>query len=633
MNRALPGRAFFAAAYILLAVIFTTIHFTRVENFSSIVDTMVLKGRSSVGTALSPSQIRRLKIGVNGMELRFRKSSKAVLVTDDGIRHPLDIIEWSSTEDSITVYMDNGAGFILFSDPHGTGITLTPVIPDTEPPVRSLELPFNGVGGTVITVPEDRPGALSVASDDQEYVVDLPSDSTWEAGKGRLNLVVLNKANPVLAISDDERAGGLGAAEWYELETAPSENTYVQAVDTWMKNTRSGWSKRLDPGTGLWLDETGTPGWNDRLASALLADSVTEGELTSVLQSVLSVAGNAPREPGWRPSPYLGDIVNLTRLRANELQRDSDALVQANAAGRPDFGMDAALTVLVDTGRAGDAVSLLNSLRQAPPPETPNTEILDRIRLLQEARDLSIDERTVDAEVRRGYFDGYIISRIFMVEDHLWLVEEDGSIRPELSVLAGRLLMKESRWNNDAFYQALGRQLVISVLAYSDENGMIPERILFEGSGDVVTEGRLAPEAVFRTIVDAPAYPRHVSLAREMGSGSWVLTGAERFTLRGTPRETTVTMDYPAGSIHHLAIRGVKPFNVLFMNGIRWNGDPNFQRYYAGWFYDEVSQTLFIKIRHRTKTESIRILYYDPDAPAAPAEPEGATEEAAEAAG
>ncbi|MCG8452208.1 MAG: hypothetical protein MI717_03375, partial [Spirochaetales bacterium] len=66
-----------------------------------------------------------------------------------------------------------------------------------------------------------------------------------------------------------------------------------------------------------------------------------------------------------------------------------------------------------------------------------------------------------------------------------------------------------------------------------------------------------------------------------------------------------------AGSIHHMAIKGVKPFNRLIMNEIRWNGDPNFQRYHSGWYYDAQTETLHIKKRHRTKSETIRILYYD----------------------
>ncbi|MCK5736928.1 MAG: hypothetical protein KAH21_10635, partial [Spirochaetaceae bacterium] len=99
---------------------------------------------------------------------------------------------------------------------------------------------------------------------------------------------------------------------------------------------------------------------------------------------------------------------------------------------------------------------------------------------------------------------------------------------------------------------------------------------------------------------------------QELGPGSWSLTGTERFTLRSTPRETTISMDFPTGSIHHIAIKGIKSFNVLYMNGIRWNGDPNFQRYYAGWYYDQINEILYLKIRHRQKTETIRILYYEP---------------------
>lgn len=614
MNRAIPGRTFFAAAYILLAIGFLTIHFTRVENYSTVVGNMVLKGRSSVGTAATPSQIRHLRIDINGLKLVFRKSDKAVLITDDGIRHPLNVTEWSHTDDTITIGMDNGAGFILYSDPHGTGTTLTPIVPVTVPPVRSLELPLKADGGTVVSQPSDRPETISIAVDDQEYIADLPSDSFWDAEKGRLNLVILGKADPVLAITDDQRGGGLGAAEWYAQQTLPSESAFGQSVEEWLSLARDGWKSRLDAGTGLWLDVNGSPGWDDQIASSILADSVESGQLPSVLQNVISTAGNAPRSIGWLPSPYLGNIVNQTRVRTTELQAVAGNLARANADGNPSFGTPSALGILIDSAYPDEAVKLMDAARNAPAPETPNDFVMDRIALLQEARELSIDDETEDGVRRKGYFDAYILPRILWVKDGLWLVEEDGSINPLLSIRAGELLMKEALWTNDGLYQSVGRQLVISALKYSDENGMIPGRILFEGDGEVVTEGRISPESLYETIVSSRAYPRHVSLANELGSGSWALTAAERFTVRSTPRETTIALDYPAGSIHHLAIRGVKPFNVLYMNGIKWNGDPNFQRYYAGWFYDTGTETLFIKIRHRTKTETIRILYYDPDA-------------------
>jgi hypothetical protein len=273
---------------------------------------------------------------------------------------------------------------------------------------------------------------------------------------------------------------------------------------------------------------------------------------------------------------------------------------------------------LLDSGFAAEASQLINLVRDSPSAEAGNREIIERLAILQDANELSLDDAVNDPAILRGHFDAYIIPRIFWVKDGLWLIEEDGSIDLNLSVTAGIFLVTEAQRNNDSVYQSIGRQLIISALGYADDSGMIPEKIYFEGSGEVVREGLIAPEKLYPRIVNSPAYPRHVSLAKELGSGSWAVTGAEKFTLRSTPRETTITMDFPAGANHHLAIKGIKKFNVLIMNGIRWNGDPNFQRYYAGWYYDEVNETLYIKIRHRVKTETIRILYYEPETAPAP---------------
>lgn len=616
MNQAFPGRTFFASVYILLVIGFLTIHFTRVESFSTVAGGIAVKGRSSVGTSLSPPQIRRIRIAANGLELLLKRRAHAVLVTDDGIRHSLDIIGWEQGDHYVKVLLSEGAGFTIQSDPHDTAVSLIPEIPITIPPVRALELPLEPENGVQISVSQDRPGTLSIITPDMEYIASLPSESSWDSERQRLNLVVLGKADPILEISDDRRGGGLNAMEWLAQGNGPSPGAYEGIIEDWTAISRSGWKSRLDARSGLWVDEEGAVRWDDDLAAAILADSVVVGDLPSQLQTVLSIAERAANEIGWRPSPYLGNIINQTRSHGQQLNTEARNLVAELNAGSPRFNIEAGLLSLLDSGFSAEAALLVDSARTLTSEEPGNREIIDRLTVLQEANELAQDDALNDPAILKGYFDAFIIPRVFWVKDGLWLIAEDGSIDVDLSVSAGILLVTEAQRNNDSVYQSIGRQLIVSALSYADDNGMIPKRIFFEGNGEVVREGLIAPERLYARIVNSPAYPRHVSLAKELGSGSWAITAAEKFTLRSSPRETTVTLDFPAGSNHHLAIKGIKKFNVLFMNGIRWNGDPNFQRYYAGWYYDEVNETLYIKIRHRVKTETIRILYYDPDEPA-----------------
>ena len=583
MNREIPGRTFFISAYLLLAFGFLTIHFTRVENFSTVIGGLVVKGRSSVGTALSPPQIRMMKVGFNGLEVTLRKRNKLVLITDDGIRHHLGISGWQTDENSVRINLEQGAGLIFKTDPHSSSVSLSPVVPSTSPPVRSMELPFRAQNGVSLGIPNDRPGILSVSADDMEFVAKLPSGSNWIPERRVLELMVLDKANLVLEVSDDGRGGGLEVNQWLAQGNAISEAVYNSAVFAWLEAARTGWRSRIDPRTGLWTDETGKTGWSDVRAASMLADSVSRGVLPAQLQAVLSVAERA-QQIGWLPSPYLGNVVAQSAALSRKITADADRLRQQLNSTSVDFGFPDALSTLVDAGYPGDATKLVNSARQIPSEGLKADQALSRLQLLQNADS--------DAALRRRLIDTFILPRVLWVKDGLWLFDEDGVIDMQESIRAGVLLDREARMNNDSLYQSAGRQLVFSALNYADEAGILPARLLFEGSGEVLKEGDIAPEQVYQEIAAPASYPRRLSLANEMGSGSWALSCAQRFTLRSTPRETTISVDFPAGATHHLVLKGVKNFTQLYMNGIRWNGDPNFQRYYAGWYYNETNETL-----------------------------------------
>ena len=54
------------------------------------------------------------------------------------------------------------------------------------------------------------------------------------------------------------------------------------------------------------------------------------------------------------------------------------------------------------------------------------------------------------------------------------------------------------------------------------------------------------------------------------------------------------------------------------MHGIPWKSDPEFQIYSDGWVYDSLRRALFVKIRHRSELQSIRIIRRPAASSAAP---------------
>jgi len=414
MNRDIPGRSFFVAAYLILTIGFLTVHFTRVESFSAVVGPVTVKGRSSVGTTLSPPQIRRIRLNVNGLELGFRKNQRAFLITDDGIRHPLSVTDWNADDDSVRIVFSNDTAFEMTADPHGTGLRLIPSVPTTVPPVRSIELPFEPEGGTEMTVTADRPGTLEIRDGDREYIAELPADSRWDPGSRRLNLVVLDKADPILTIADDRRGAGLTAEEWIDQGNGPAGSAYERAVEDWIGVVRAGWESRIDPRSGLWTDASGNPRWSDELASALLADAVSAGSLPSRLQDVLSAADRSPTTIGWLPSPYLGNIVNQNRVHSQELRTTARSAAAALQDGTARPAGEGLLTALVDSGYDAEAAALTDLARREPEDGAAGTDVIDRIAVLHDAVELGLDDES-DAAVRRALFDGWIVPRIFWV--------------------------------------------------------------------------------------------------------------------------------------------------------------------------------------------------------------------------
>ncbi len=610
MTRYIRGRRFFFAAYAVLAAVFLTVHFTRVDTCSTVVGEIEVQCSSSIGTSLAPAQIRRLKIYFKGLEFLFRRGNKAVITTSDGIRHSLNITDWSYDENTVTVTLENNAGFILSLDSHGTGIALTPVIPVTVPPVVSLELPLRPEGSTSVSMVKGKKERLEISYNDRDFIASLPSESSWNWQKKRLNLVVLNKAEPVVMFSEDGKGGGLDVNEWFSQQAPLTDSAYESALDNWISLSREGWRLRRNSRSGLWTGKDGSVKWSNRLAAVLLSDAVSRNQISQVLPGVFSAAENASQDINWLPSPYLGNIVNQTsELRRSQRTR-AIKVISALKENSIVPDINNTLELLVNRGDASEARQLLEVVRGDLNEAVSNAELAARISILQEAKSLFM-EGSDDASIREKLFDKNLLHRISWVWDGLWLLEDDGSIDLSLSIKAGLLLLEEARRNNSLLYQAAGRQLILSALNYADESGIIPKYLYFEGNGEVVAKGKILPEEIFAEISGLKSFPRQISLARELGKGAWAFTAAEELTVRSSPRETSITMDFPPGGTHHLAVHGIKPFNRFHMQGIDWNSDPHFQRYYTGWRYDENTQTLYVKILHRARTEVIRLYYYD----------------------
>jgi hypothetical protein len=184
----------------------------------------------------------------------------------------------------------------------------------------------------------------------------------------------------------------------------------------------------------------------------------------------------------------------------------------------------------------------------------------------------------------------------------------------EYTLEYGKLLTTYADILDDDQLQASGWKFILSCLKYSDINGYIPKRIVYTDQTEPEQEGFIPPEQLYTLLNDSRYNPRRESLRQQLGAGSWTFTASSKLTVKSTPRETVINVDFLIGSEHYFMIKGIPPFTELQMHEIRWKSDKSFQRYSDGWLYDSAKNTLYVKIKHRRATETIKILHYDPNA-------------------
>ncbi|MCR5763730.1 MAG: OmpA family protein, partial [Treponema sp.] len=94
----------------------------------------------------------------------------------------------------------------------------------------------------------------------------------------------------------------------------------------------------------------------------------------------------------------------------------------------------------------------------------------------------------------------------------------------------------------------------------------------------------------------------------------WAWTCSSGISYKTAPDGVvSITLDFPLENSQYIIITGVPTFHSqIEIQKLRFRTDPKFETYNSsGYAYDEAKKTLFLKSRHKSKTELIR-LFCDP---------------------
>jgi hypothetical protein len=421
--------------------------------------------------------------------------------------------------------------------------------------------------------------------------------------------VVMDTAAPVAVYRAIAGEKGFVLAD-YTLESARTAEQYADQVFRWRDQVFTAWNRTPTSS----LD-------NEELITAYVADSIHRGSYREVAARIPRSFLDSARRT-YISSPFFGRMAqSLRSLSAAEQERASRS-AERLAGGPGEFLSEphafAENLIRGNTAFIDQGLALLSRL-EAP--------ALDLAPLILEAC-VDLAEYQAIAPVPESLVETFLL----LIAESLRKDEAEGRVLvftenageaaadAEFNLRLGTALDQYGRLAGREDWAAVGRSLVLSVLAYTDTVGMIPSAFTLGAEGGFTPgrESRFSAARLYRYLrIDN--YPRARRIAGGVNGWAWTTVSAIDVTQNGNI--TDIAVSFPVGETHYMILRGLKPFTKIQLYGIDYRTDPQFERYdSSGWSYSSSEQSLLLKVTHQNPVEHI-VIYTAPPPPSPPPRP------------
>ena len=179
----------------------------------------------------------------------------------------------------------------------------------------------------------------------------------------------------------------------------------------------------------------------------------------------------------------------------------------------------------------------------------------------------------------------------------LFFAEKETPVSFMQTLEAGKALRDYGALIANAEYELCGRLIINSAFAQN-------------AAPDVRTLAEMYP-----LLIENPFHPHYALLGTYGTNHVWAWTAAKAIAYEETANGTnaTLTIEFPQNDTHYLIVKGIRPFNTIEIYGLSFHTDPRFESYNSsGYVYNEQTQTLFLKSRHKAEKEIIRLAFKRP---------------------
>ena len=185
-----------------------------------------------------------------------------------------------------------------------------------------------------------------------------------------------------------------------------------------------------------------------------------------------------------------------------------------------------------------------------------------------------------------------IIEKYCVLSDSsLKIVEKDLPVSNSLALTTGNALIHWGEFNGAEEYTLSGYAIINSVLQ--------------EDSLDLLTLSEMYP-----VLVENPYYPHYKLLSKNQSGVIWAWTCAPSISYSESGNSATLSLNFPKNEVNYAIVSGIRPFSDIEIYGLSFHADARFESYNSsGFIYREAKRALFLKSRHKTETEVVRLSF------------------------
>lgn len=598
------------ALYVCIIFGIFALQFTRGNSFSLSIGPLMVSGSTEKNDDGLDRPALPLHVGAYGLDffLDDRNPLMAYSSANHGV--PLKVTSFLPEETRFTISFTEGVKVSFETERRGDidVFAVSAVIPNR---FQRIVFPYKLARSARL----EKKGSLNLVSVGKKFY-SFPAIPLQPVAGSAVRALPIPSSSPVVYYQTWLPAKGLSIAELADLPGA-SNSAYERACEQFSSAA-----------LGSFRDSVAAGALTEPVVAAYVAEMGRIGMYHAALESIPELYRNGPNRT-WKTNTFFNNLEKTWAGMMTKEREDRTILSRRLTEGNPAIlEFPGLVAYLVDRG---SVVLMDDVIRVASGFEISSITPLQAAGILEIIMDMSrLDADRAAALVPLAEScERTLVTAMVRIQDKLYISRDGKTVETLPSLRIASILMRYgSESPTRAQWRSVGNLIVSSLLEFAGDSASLPAKFLFSGTVEsgrtgvvvqpeqILSPAELYPVVLFRE----PWYPHVLSLAKEAGPGVWAWTSAQGVQV-STPAEGVMkfTVSFPQGETHYMVLRGIKPFYRIQIYGMDFRTDPRFESYNSsGYRYNEQTETLFLKMRHKTEREDVVVYFGEPKAGSGP---------------